>query len=244
MRNYYELLGISINATEQEIKEAYHKQARKYHPDNNPGQDTTDIMQELTLAYNTLRNTSSRRQYDATLNHQQRTSTSYSTRYSSKTKNNNDFWSAVNEYMKQNQDVQKRMRRAQEEREERMRKAQQEREERMRKAQQEREERMRKAQQEREERMRKAQQELEERMRKAQQEWEERIRKSQREREERVRKAQQEREERIRKSQQDCDDIVYYNMNNNQKFIKPDNINVTYDIENYHKSKVKVKNFK
>ena len=147
MRNYYELLGISINATEQEIKEAYHKQARKYHPDNNPGQDTTEMMQELTLAYNTLRNTSSRRQYDATLNHQQRTSTSYSTRYSSKTKNNNDFWSAVNEYMKQNQDVQKRMRRAQEEREERMRKAQQELEERMRKAQKEREERIRKAQQ-------------------------------------------------------------------------------------------------
>ena len=147
MRNYYELLGISINASEQEIKEAYHRQARKYHPDNNPGQDTTEMMQELTLAYNTLRNTSSRRQYDATLNHQQRTSTSYSTRYSSKTPNTDDFWSAVNEYMKQNQDVQKRMRRAQEEREERMRKAQQEREERMRKAQKEREERIRKAQQ-------------------------------------------------------------------------------------------------
>ena len=147
MRNYYELLGISINATEQEIKEAYRKQARKYHPDNNPKQDTTGIMQELTLAYNTLCNASSRRQYDATLKHQQQASTSYSTRYSSKTMNNNDFWSAVNEYMKQKQDVQKRMRRAQEEREERMRKAQQEREERMRKAQKEREERIRKAQQ-------------------------------------------------------------------------------------------------
>ena len=136
MRNYYELLGISINATEQEIKEAYRKQARKYHPDNNPKQDTTGIMQELTLAYNTLCNASSRRQYDATLKHQQQASTSYSTRYSSKTMNNNDFWSAVNEYMKQKQDVQKRMRRAQEEREERMRKAQQEREERIRNAQQ------------------------------------------------------------------------------------------------------------
>ena len=132
MRNYYELLGISINATEQEIKEAYRKQARKYHPDNNPKQDTTGIMQELTLAYNTLCNASSRRQYDATLKHQQQASTSYSTRYSSKTMNNNDFWSAVNEYMKQKQDVQKRMRRAQEEREERMRKAQQDWEERLR----------------------------------------------------------------------------------------------------------------
>lgn len=178
MRNYYELLGISINATEQEIKEAYRKQARKYHPDNNPGQDTTDIMQALTLAYNTLCNASSRRQYDATLKHHNRTSTSYSTGYSNKTPNTDDFWSAVDEFMRNYQEEQARMK-------------------------------------------------------KQQQEWEERIRKSQREREERVRKAQQ-----------DCDDIVYYNMNNNQKFIKPDNINVTYDIENYHKSKVKVKNFK
>ena len=200
MRNYYELLGISINATEQEIKEAYRKQARKYHPDNNPGQDTTDIMQELTLAYNTLCNASSRRQYDATLKHQNRTSTSYSTGYSNKTPNTDDFWSAVDEFMRNYQEEQARMK--------------------------------------------KQQQEWEERIRKSQREREERIRKSQREREERVRKAQQEREERIRKAQQDCDDIVYYNMNNNQKFIKPDNINVTYDIENYHKSKVKVKNFK
>ena len=124
MRNYYELLGISINATEQEIREAYHKQARKYHPDNNPKQDTTGIMQELTLAYNTLCNASSRRQYDATLKHQNRTSTSYSTGYSSKKQNTNDFWSAVDEVMRKNQEAQARMKKQQQEREERMRKAQ------------------------------------------------------------------------------------------------------------------------
>lgn len=121
MRNYYELLGISINATEQEIRAAYHKQARKYHPDNNPGQDTTDIMQELTLAYNTLRITSSRRQYDATLKHQHRTSTSYSTGYSSKKQNTNDFWSAVDEVMRKNQEAQARMKKQQQDWEERLR---------------------------------------------------------------------------------------------------------------------------
>lgn len=177
MRNYYELLGISINATEQEIKEAYHKQARKYHPDNNPGQDTTDIMQELTLAYNTLRITSSRRQYDATLKHQHRTPTSYSTGYSSKKQNTNDFWSAVDEVMRKNQEAQARMKKQQQEREERMR------------------------------------------------------------------KAQQDQEEMIKKYIKFYSDDIVYNMNNKQKFIKPENINVTYDIEN-DKSKVKIKNFK
>ena len=140
MRNYYELLGISINATKQEIREAYHKQARKYHPDNNPGQDTTDIMQELTLAYNTLCDVNSRRQYDATLKHQHRTSTSYSTGYSSKKQNTNDFWSAVDEVMRKNQEAQARMKKQQQEREERMRKAQQEQEERLRKILKEKEE--------------------------------------------------------------------------------------------------------
>ena len=129
MRNYYELLGISINATEQEIRAAYHKQARKYHPDNNPEQDTTDIMQELTLAYNTLRITSSRRQYDATLKHQHRTSTSHSTGYSSKKQNTDDFWSAVDEVMRKNQEAQARMKKQQQDWEERLRRVLKEQEE-------------------------------------------------------------------------------------------------------------------
>lgn len=140
MINYYELLGISINATEQEIRAAYRKQARKYHPDNNPGQDTTGIMQELTLAYNTLYNVNSRRQYDAIFKPQHRTSTSYSTRYSRKAQNTGDFWSAVDEFMRNNQEDHARMKKQQQDWEARTRKFQQEQEERLRRVLKEQEE--------------------------------------------------------------------------------------------------------
>lgn len=78
-------------------------------------------MQELTLAYNTLCNVNSRRQYDATLKHQNRTSTSYSTGYSRKAQNTNDFWSAVDEFMRNNQEAQARMKKQQQDWEERLR---------------------------------------------------------------------------------------------------------------------------
>ena len=64
-RDYYEVLGIGKNADAKEIKKAYRKLAKKYHPDMNPGDKNAEQkFKEITEAYNILSDDEKKKLYD------------------------------------------------------------------------------------------------------------------------------------------------------------------------------------
>ena len=63
--DYYEVLGVSRDATDQELKSAYRKQALKHHPDRNPGDHASEEkFKEASEAYQVLSDAEKRAAYD------------------------------------------------------------------------------------------------------------------------------------------------------------------------------------
>jgi len=64
-RDYYEILGVSRNATQEEIKKAYRQKALQYHPDRNPGdKEAEEKFKEAAEAYEVLSDPEKRARYD------------------------------------------------------------------------------------------------------------------------------------------------------------------------------------
>src|ERR1700687_2151995 len=64
--DYYATLGVSKSASAEEIKKAYRKLARQYHPDRNPGDKASEArFKEISQAHDVLGDPEKRKQYDS-----------------------------------------------------------------------------------------------------------------------------------------------------------------------------------
>ena len=79
--NYYELFEVDKNASQAEIKKAYRKLAKRYHPDNHEGDPIFDSkFKEINLIYEILSDSNKRLKYDQTLNNFQNQNSNYTNR--------------------------------------------------------------------------------------------------------------------------------------------------------------------
>ena len=63
-KDYYQVLGVEKNASDDEIKKKYHKLAKKFHPDKNTDDSAEEKFKEINRAYEAIRDAESRRSYE------------------------------------------------------------------------------------------------------------------------------------------------------------------------------------
>lgn len=63
--DFYEILGVSKNATEEEIRKSYKKLVIKYHPDRNKNPSASERFRKIQIAYEVLSNNTDRKKYDS-----------------------------------------------------------------------------------------------------------------------------------------------------------------------------------
>lgn len=104
-KNYYDILGVSTSATQDEIKSAYRKLSMKFHPDKNNG-DTflAEMFKNINEAHEILSNLEKKKEYDNTLKSfdeiDNPKASSNASSYSPVTQNVIDSMKSVNEYFK------------------------------------------------------------------------------------------------------------------------------------------------
>jgi curved DNA-binding protein len=65
LKDYYAILGVPRNATPEQIKEAYRRLAKEYHPDKNPSPEAEEMFKLINEAYYVLSDPTSKAEYDA-----------------------------------------------------------------------------------------------------------------------------------------------------------------------------------
>ena len=68
MNNYYEILGVSNNSSNEEIKKVWRSMSLKYHPDRNKTNEAVDMIRKINEAYEVLSDKFKRSQYDMQMN--------------------------------------------------------------------------------------------------------------------------------------------------------------------------------
>ena len=63
-KDFYEILGVDKKASQDEIKSAYYKLAKKYHPDLNKSPEAAEKLKEINEAYGCLGDAEKRKNYD------------------------------------------------------------------------------------------------------------------------------------------------------------------------------------